>query len=69
MTQKHYLRINVADRNGEKQELLTSRHLSVPKKLLTIIFGEFLDVLVIAPSNNVHGIKIKEMELRGAGNE
>ena len=67
MKLKHKIKINIADRNGYKQEVLQSEHRSIPKRLLTFLFGEFCEVLVLTPGGSVQGIEIKEM--RGDGNE
>lgn len=67
MKLKHKIKINIAERNGHKQEVLQSEHRSIPKKLLTFLFGEFCEVLVLTPGESVQGIEIKEM--RGDGNE
>ncbi len=61
MKLKHKVKINVADRNGNKQRVLQSEHLSIPKRLLTFLFGEFCEVLVLMPGETVEGIEIKEM--------
>lgn len=65
MKLKH--KINISDRNGHKQEVLQSEHRSIPKKLLTFLFGEFCEVLVLTPGESVQDIEIKET--RGDGNE
>ena len=67
MRLKHKVRINIADKSGKKQEVLQSEHRSIPKRLLTFLFGEFCEVLVLTPGESVQGIEIKEM--RGDGNE
>lgn len=67
MKLKHKIKINIADRNGHKQEILQSKHRSIPKRLLTFLFGEFCEVLVLTAGESVHGIEIKEM--RGDSNE
>ena len=67
MKLKHKVRINVADKRGNKQEVLQSEHRSIPKRLLTLLFGEFCEILVLTPGESVEGIEIKEM--RGDGNE
>lgn len=61
MKVKHKVRINIADRNGHKQEVLKTEHRSIPKRLLTFLFGEFCEVLVLKPGETVQGIEIKEM--------
>lgn len=67
MKMKHKIKINVADRNGHKQEVLQSKQRSIPKRLLTFLFGEFREILVLVPGESVQGIEIKEM--RGDGDE
>ena len=67
MRLKHKVRINIADKNGNKQEVLQSEHRSIPKKLLTFLFGDFCEALVLTPGETVQGIEIREM--RGDGNE
>lgn len=67
MRSKHKVRINIADKNGNKQEVLQSEHRSIPKKLLTLLFGDFCEVLVLTPGETVHGIEIKE--IRGESHE
>ena len=67
MRLKHKVRINIADKNGNKQEVLQSEHRSIPNKLLTFLFGDFCELLVLTPGETVQGIEIREM--RGDGNE
>lgn len=67
MRLKHKVRINIADKNGNKQEVLQSEHRSIPKKLLTLFFGDFCEVLVLTPGETVQGIEIKE--IRGESHE
>ncbi len=61
MRLKHNVRINIADGKGRKQEVLRSTHRSLPRRLLTLLFGEFSQVLVLTPGETVEGIEIKEM--------
>lgn len=67
MKLKHKVKINIADHNGHKQEVLQSECRSIPKRLLTLLFGEFCEVLVLTPGESVQGIEIKEM--RGENND
>lgn len=67
MKLKHKVRINIADKSGKKQEVLQSEHRSNPKRLLTFLFGEFCEILVLTPGETVQGIEIKEM--RGDSND
>ena len=61
MKLRHKVRINVADRNGRKQEVLESAHMSLPKRLLTFLFGEFSEILVLTPGKSVEGVTIEEI--------
>lgn len=61
MRLKHNVLINIADSKGQKQEVLRSTHRSLPQRLLTLLFGEFSQVLVLAPGESVEGIEIKEV--------
>ena len=66
MRVNHKVKINIADLNGRKQEVLQSERRSIPKRLLTFLFGDFCEVLVLTPGETVQGIEIKEM--RGESN-
>ena len=67
MRLKYKVRINIADKSGKKQEVLQSGHRSIPKRLLTFLFGGFCEILVLTPGKSVQGIEIKE--IRGDGND
>ena len=64
---KHRVRINVADRNGNQQNVLESRKLRVPQRILRLLFGDFCEVLVLTPGKCVQGVEIEQ--LRGEANE
>ena len=64
---KHRVRINVADRNGNQQNVLESRKLRVPQRIMKFLFGDFCEVLVLTPGNSVQGVEIEQ--LRGEANE
>ena len=57
---KHTVKINVANHSGKKKTVLTSTHLSIPKRLLRFLFGDFCQVLVLTPGETVEGIEINE---------
>ena len=60
MGKKHTVRINIANRNGNKQQILTSTRLSLPRRLLRFLFGDFCQVLVLTPGETVTGVEIHE---------
>lgn len=61
MMLNHKVRINIADKRGNKETVLQSSHVSIPKRLLTFFFGDFCEILVLTPGSSVQGIEIKEM--------
>lgn len=58
MRLKHKVRINIADKSGNKQEVLQSEHRSIPKRLLSFLFGEFCEILVLTPGETVQGMRL-----------
>ncbi len=67
MKLKHKVKINIADRDGHKQEVLQSEQRGLPKRLLNFLFGEFCEILVLTPGKTIEGIEIKET--RGESHE
>lgn len=57
---KHTVTINVANANGDKERVLTRTRLTLPKRLLRFLFGEFCQVLVLNPGDTVSNIEIHE---------
>lgn len=57
---KHTVRINIANRSGDKKQILTSTRLSLPQRLLRFLFGDFCQVLVLTPGETVTGVEIHE---------
>ncbi len=60
MNLKHKVKINILNRKGEKQRVLESGTLRLPKRLLRLLFGEFCEVLVLTPGASVSHIEIVE---------
>lgn len=38
---KHTVKINIADRRGDQRRVLTSTRVSLPRRLLRFLFGDF----------------------------
>lgn len=66
---RHIVRINIASRRGDKQRVLTSTRVSLPRRLLRFLFGDFCQVLVLTPGETVEGIEINEMRKAGDQDE
>ncbi|MCD8020774.1 MAG: hypothetical protein LUF92_14720 [Clostridiales bacterium] len=47
--------------DGHKQEVLQSERIRLPKRILSLLFGEFCEILVLTPGKSVEGIEIKEV--------
>lgn len=61
MNLQHKVRISIADRNGKTQQVLRSKKLRLPRRLLKLLFGEFCDVLVLTPGESVRNIEIHQL--------
>lgn len=66
---KHTVKINIANRRGEKRTVLTSTRVSIPRRILRFLFGDFCQVLVLTPGETVEGIEINETRKDGVDDE
>lgn len=58
---RHKVQINIANKNGAKEKVVSSTTMSLPKRLLKMLFGDFTELFVISPGRTVEGIEIKEI--------
>lgn len=58
---KHRVCIRVADKDGESRQVLKSRSLRLPQRLLKLMFGQFTQVLVLTPGETVEAVEIREI--------
>lgn len=61
MNLQHRVQINIADRSGQKKQVLGSKKICLSQKLLNLIFGNFCEVLVLQPGTSVRNIGIHEV--------
>ena len=61
MCMKHKIQINIADRKGNKQRIVSGTTVRLPERLLRFLFGDFTEVLVLTPGKTVEGIEVKEI--------
>lgn len=66
---KHIVKINIANHRGEKQNVLSTTRVSIPRRILRFLFGDFCQVLVLTPGETVEGIEINETRKGGDGDE
>lgn len=58
---KHTVKINIVNRHGEKHNVLSTTRVSIPRRILRFLFGDFCQVLVLTPGETVEGIEINEI--------
>lgn len=68
MKLQHKIKIIVSDRNGNKKNVLNGTVKRLPQRILTFLFGEFNEILVLAPGQSVETVEIHEIK-RGINNE
>ncbi len=61
MKLRHKVKIHIADCGSNKQKVLQSGRVCLPKRLLTWIFGEICEVLALTPVETVQGVEIQEV--------
>lgn len=60
MNLNHKVRIHIAGKNGTQKTVLTGTSKRIPCRLLTWLFGEFTEVLVLTPGKSVESVEIRE---------
>lgn len=58
---KHTVKVNLADKKGNKQELLKTTSFRLPQRFLKLFFGDFDEILILKPGKSVEGIVIQEV--------
>ncbi len=54
---RHRIKIKV-----EEHQVLASRSMTLPKRLLRFLFGDFCEILVLTPGKSVQNVEIQEMK-------
>jgi hypothetical protein len=62
MKLRHRIRINVTDSSGRRTKVVSSGVRHLPMKLLTALFGENTEVLILSPGQSVQSVEIHEMK-------
>lgn len=62
MKLRHRIRINVTDSSGRRTRVLSGGVRHLPMKLLTALFGENTEVLILSPGQSVQSVEIHEMK-------
>lgn len=61
MKLKHKVCIKVTDPNGHKQTVLKGGIRTIPRRVLTFLLGESMEVLVLTPGQTVSSVEIHEV--------
>ena len=61
---KHQIVVSVTESDGRKNTVLKGSKLSLPHKIMKLLFGGKQKVLVLVPGDSVESVSIKEV---GAG--
>lgn len=65
---KHQVVINVSNSNGKKTRVLKGAQLTLPKRIVQWLFGEYTQVLIMKPGQTIQSVDVKEVQ-KGEGNE
>ncbi len=57
---KHRIQINVTDDDGKRKPVICGGTRTLPKWLLTALFGESAEILVLTPGQSVQSVEIHE---------
>lgn len=58
---KHKVVINVTDENGDKTRVLSGAQMSLPRRLLKWLFGDYTQVYLLDPGKTVESVDVKEV--------
>ena len=62
---RHKIQINVAKPDGSQQKVLGSKRIHLPGRLISLLFGDFSEVLILKPGVSVQDVEIHEMQAGG----
>lgn len=66
MNLQHKVQIHLAHKDGShKKAVLKSGISRIPQRLLSFLFGEFAEVLVLTPGQSVQSVEIHEIKKGG----
>lgn len=60
---KHRIQINVAKPNGNQQKVLGSKRMRFSGRLMSLLFGDFSEVLILKPGASVQDVEIHELKV------
>lgn len=58
---KHQVVISIKDKNGDKTQVLRGAQMSLPRRLIKWLFGDYTQVYLLEPGKTVESVDIKEV--------
>lgn len=59
---QHGIQVNISKNNGTKETVLKSHIRRVPARLITFLFGDVREIVVLRPGESVNSVIIKEVK-------
>lgn len=59
---KHQVVINVSDSKGKKTRVLKGAQLTLPKRIVQWLFGEYTQVFIMKPGQTIQSVDVKEVK-------
>lgn len=59
---KHQVVINVTNPNGESVSVLRGAQLTLPKRIVKWLFGDYTQVVLLNPGQTVEFVNVKEIK-------
>lgn len=58
---KHKVKINLVTNENKRQQLYADRTLSLPKRIVRLLFGEATQILIMQPGQSVKTVEFFEL--------
>lgn len=59
---QHQVVINVSNKNGENSTILKGSQITLPKKIIQWLFGDYTQIFVMKPGQTIRSVDIKEIK-------
>jgi hypothetical protein len=59
---KHKVIINVSDSNHKEIQVLKASRITIPRKIVQWLFGEYTQVYLLKPGQTIHSVDVKEIK-------
>jgi len=58
---KHKVQVNLVTKDNRKQQLYADRTISLPKRIVRLLFGEATQILIMQPGQSVKTVEFFEL--------